>query len=66
MIKIKFGVSKRKAKKQAQKAYLDGHKRGYDYGEASVISNIQRRVLLLNPDYPVSVTELRKWVDLDG
>lgn len=66
MIKIRFGVSKRKAKRQAQKAYLNGRAAGFKQGEASVIGEIRYRVELLNPDFPVSVTELRKWVGLDG
>lgn len=65
MIKIQLGRSKRKAAKQAKKAYSKGYCEGFEHGETSVISNIQRRVELLNPDYPVSVTELRKWVGLD-
>lgn len=65
MIKIQLGKSKRKAKKEAKKAYSRGYTEGFERGETSVISNIQRRVELLNPDFPVPVAELRKWVGLE-
>lgn len=65
MIRIKLGVSKRKAKRRANKAYLAGHKQGLEWGEVSVINNLRKRVELLNPDFPVPVAELRKWVGLD-
>lgn len=64
-IKISIGVSKRKARNRAKKAHSLGHFEGYKKGEASVINNIRKRVELLNPDYPVPVAELRKWVGLD-
>lgn len=65
MIRIKFGISKRRAYKWRKSAYKLGYVQGTRDGEQYVISNIRKRVELLNPDYPVSVTELRKWVGLD-
>ena len=65
MIRIKFGISKRRLKKIKKIAYQLGHAHGTKAGEQYVINNIRKRVELLNPEYPVSVTELRKWVGLD-
>lgn len=66
MIKIQCGITKRKAKKQAAKAFSKGYCEGFESGESSVIHNLRNRIELLNPDFPVPVSELRKWVGLNG
>lgn len=65
MIRIKFGISKRRANKWRRNAYKLGQAHGRLEGEKQVIFNLQRRIELLNPDFPVPVAELRKWVKLD-
>lgn len=65
MIRIRFGISKRRANRWRKNAYKLGYLHGVRDGEQQVIYNLQRRIELLNPDFPVPVAELRKWVKLD-
>lgn len=65
MIRIKFGISKRRANKWRKSAHKLGYLQGTRDGEQQVIYNLRQRIELLNPDFPVPVSELRKWVNLN-
>lgn len=66
-------ISKKQLKKKLRKSFTNGYDHGYDAGylqaeidaEQQIIGKFQERVRLLNPDFPVTVAELRKWVGLD-
>ena len=65
MIKIRFGISKRRANKWRKYAHKLGYLQGRQDGEQQVIYRLRQRIELLNPDFPVPVAELKKWVNLD-